>query len=132
MIEESIDIICHRIAIINEYNKLIHDMQFRYSIYRCYFSEIFDYELNKWTGVKSISYENYNWLEYAYPKYKLYKKIISSWEASHHKQSSFQSGHYLEETFKTYESQNYTVKLDSNYLNFKYFAKRFKFTPSCQ
>lgn len=129
MQEDLINIICQRIAIVNEYNKLIKDMNFCYSIYNCYFRDQFNTEIHKWTGVKSISHENYNWLEYVYPKYKLYKKMISSWEASHHKQSSSPLYYYMEKTLKTYEGNDYVVELDRHYLNFKYFAKRFKFTP---
>lgn len=125
--EASVEIICHRIAIINEYNKLIKDMNNYYIGHNCYFREIYDYELDKWTGVKSISHENYSWLKYAYPKYKLYKKIISSWEANHHKQSSSSLHYYMKEALKTYESNDYVVELDRHYLNFKYFAKKFKF-----
>ena len=99
-------------------------MGFRYTIYRFYFHEIYDYELDKWAGVKSISHENYSWLEYAHPKYRLYKKIISSWEASHHKQSPPPQQH-LEKTFKTFEDNNYVVELDNHYLNFKYFEQNY-------
>lgn len=130
MIEESIDIICQRIAITKEYNDLIRDMNF----YNCYFHEQYNTETQKWTGVKQISHKNYDWLEYAYHKYKLYRKIISSWEASHHDIPAFPQTleNSFKKTFEIYESNNYVVLLDSNYLKFKYFIKNFKFKVPCQ
>lgn len=130
--EEEIDIICQRIAIVNEYHKLIESMNEYHWRYSCYFSDIFDYELNKWLRIKQISHKNYDWLERIYPEYRLYKKIISSWEASHHKRSFSQLSYSLKNAIKIYESGNYVVELDSNYLNYKNFIKNFKFTPPCQ
>jgi hypothetical protein len=131
--EEEIDMICQRIAIINEYNKLIRDMNFQYRICKCYFRERCNTETHKWTGAPHISHENYDFLERTYPKYKLYKKIISFWEASHHVlPPSSVLERSFKRTFEIYESNNYVVLLDSNYSEFKYFIKNFKFTPPCQ
>jgi hypothetical protein len=130
VLEESIDIICQRLVIIKEYNDLIHDMNFQYRICKCYFRKIFDYELNKWIGANHISHENYDYLKRTYPKYKLYTKIISFWEANHHVLPPYSSLEKdFKRTFEIYESNDYVVLIDERYSKFKYFAKHFKFKP---
>jgi hypothetical protein len=128
--EEEIDIICHRIAIINAYQKIKKLIWGSNWMERPYFGYNFNHETQEWNKHLSIDIGSYGMISNNYARYKALKMSLESFEAMHHLHAHYKPDrHNLEGTIQIYESNDYVVDLSESYLKHKSFSKRFKFTP---